>query len=74
VPIAAVIGLATAGEMFRAEYGREQLRTNGIQATGTVLEVIEPKFWNVVVNSAYIYRTVRMRITRSDGVAAKLLT
>jgi hypothetical protein len=69
VPLAAEIGLATAGEMFRAEYVRDQLAHNGIRATGTVLEVIEPKFWNVMVNSAYIYRTVRLRITRSDGVA-----
>ena len=67
--VAAVIALAFAGEMYFAEYRRDQLRPNGIRATGTVLEVIEPKFWNVIVNSAYIYRTVRLRITRSDGVA-----
>lgn len=67
VPIAAVISVATAGEMYRAEYRRTQLAANGVRATGTVLEVIEPKFWNVMINDAYIYRTVRLRITRSDG-------
>lgn len=67
VPIATVITVATAGEMYRAEYRRTQLAANGVRATGTVLEVIEPKFWNVMVNDAYIYRTVRLRITRSDG-------
>jgi hypothetical protein len=69
VPVCAAIALATAGEMYIAEYRRDQLRQNGIRATGTVLQVVEPKIWNVIVNSAYIYRTVRLRVTRSDGVA-----
>ena len=43
------------------------LRRHGIPATGTVLEVKQP-LMNLIINSVYLRRTMRLRIQRSDGV------
>lgn len=42
------------------------LQQHGIPATGTVLEVKKP-IMNMIINSVYIRRTMRLRIERSDG-------
>lgn len=42
------------------------LQAHGIPATGTVLEVKKPTM-NMIINSVYIRRTMRLRIERSDG-------
>ena len=65
--VAAAVGFAywVWADATRAD----DLQRLGVRATGTVLEVIKPKFFNVIVNSAYIRRTLRLRIAREDGVA-----
>jgi hypothetical protein len=45
----------------------DELQRHGIPATGTVLEVKQP-LMNVIINSVYLRRTMRLRIQRSDGV------
>ena len=46
---------------------RDDLRQHGILATGTVLQVKQP-LMNMIVNSIYLRRTMRLRVQRSDGV------
>src|SRR5262249_41701992 len=53
----------------RAARQEESLQEHGLRATGTVLEVLEPKM-NVVINNVYIKRKVRLRIERQDGASA----
>jgi hypothetical protein len=48
---------------------RDDVRRNGIPATGTVLEVKQP-LMNMIVNSIYLRRTMRLRIQRADGAPA----
>ncbi len=55
---------------FYSRFARsDDLQRNGIPATGTVLEVKQP-LMNVIVNSIYLRRTMRLRIQRADGVPA----
>jgi hypothetical protein len=62
--------LAFAWWVRRVSAGAEDLQEHGVRALGTVLEVVEPRFFNTVVNNVYIKRTLRLRIDREDGVAA----
>jgi hypothetical protein len=72
-PLFFVAGLfVTAGMAWWIAWAarrEESLQHNGIRATGTVLEVLEPKM-NVVINNVYIKRKVRLRIERQDGAPA----
>jgi hypothetical protein len=58
---------ATAWWIYTSADREEDLRVNGIPAVGTVLKVIEPRFFNMVINNVYIKRKLRLRIERSDG-------
>lgn len=63
------VAIAVAVWMGRFAQGAKTLQEQGIQATGTVLEVFKP-WMNVVVNNVYIRRRLRLRIQRQDGSPA----
>lgn len=66
-PIAAGAVVAAYSAFFYSRLERsDSLQHNGIPATGTVLEVKKP-LMNVVINSVYIRRTLRLRVERADG-------
>ena len=46
----------------------DALQRNGVHALAEVLEVEHP-WMNVVVNNIYVRRTLKVRVTRQDGVA-----
>ena len=58
---------ATAWWIYASADREEDLRANGVPAVGTVLKVVEPRFFNMVINGVYIKRKLRLRIVRSDG-------
>jgi hypothetical protein len=55
-----------AGWFYSTLARSADLQEHGIPATGTVLEVKKP-IMNMIINSVYIRRTMRLRIERSDG-------
>jgi hypothetical protein len=63
-----IIAVAYACWFYSRLARSDDLQQNGIPATGTVLEVKQP-LMNMIVNSVYLRRTMRLRIQRSDGVA-----
>ncbi|MCW2800710.1 MAG: hypothetical protein JWQ70_2182 [Aeromicrobium sp.] len=58
---------ATAWWIYTSADREEDLRAHGVPAVGTVLKVIEPRFFNTVINNVYIKRKLRLRIVRNDG-------
>jgi hypothetical protein len=44
----------------------DRLIHEGVEGTGTVIEVIEPKAINAVVNNGYVRRSVRLTVERPD--------
>lgn len=64
------VAVGTALYLYRKTDRRDALEHQGIRATGTVLEVVKPKLFNVVINNVYIRRTLRLRVQRADGAAA----
>ncbi|MDX1891230.1 SHOCT domain-containing protein [Mycolicibacterium sp. 050158] len=66
-PAAVLVVVAAYSAWFYSRLARsDDLRRNGIPATGRVLEVEQPLL-NTIVNSVYIRRTMTLRIERSDG-------
>jgi hypothetical protein len=61
--------IATAVWIGLSQSSYESLEERGIRANGVVLQVFNP-LMNVVINGVYIKRKLRLRIERSDGVAA----
>ena len=66
--ICAAIVLGYATWLSWSVYRDDRLSRDGVQARGIVVEVKRPMF-NVVINNAYIRRTLRLRIERPDGAA-----
>jgi len=64
--IAAVISGGFACWLYWSCTRQADLRAHGIPAEATVLEVKDPLF-NVVINSIYLRRTLRLNIIRADG-------
>ncbi|HZC73751.1 MAG TPA: hypothetical protein VE442_23880 [Jatrophihabitans sp.] len=65
-----VVVVVAVGYSMSASVGRaQQLAQEGIRAVGTVLEVVSPRMFNVVVNNVYLKRTVHLEIRREDNVA-----
>lgn len=54
--------------MYRSSAAQKDLEQHGVPAVGVVLSVKQP-IMNMVINNAYIRRTMQLRIERSDGVA-----
>lgn len=72
-PIAAavdvVVVVAVGFWMWDSVQRATRLAEEGIRAVGTVLEVVRPRMFNVVVNNVYLKRTLRLEIRREDNVA-----
>jgi hypothetical protein len=70
VPISiAVFVLAAglfAGWIFRQASVSDRLQHAGVPGTGTVIELIEPKFAGAAVNNGYVRRSVRLTVERPD--------
>jgi hypothetical protein len=66
-PVIVLVIVGTYAAWFYSTLTRSaDLQEHGIPATGTVLEVKKP-IMNMIINSVYIRRTMRLRIERSDG-------
>jgi hypothetical protein len=63
----ALVAAAFAGWVWTATAGAADLQEHGLPARGEVLQVIEPRFFNEVINGVYIKRKLRLRIERADG-------
>jgi hypothetical protein len=64
--IVLVIAVAYSAWFYSTLARSADLQMHGIPATGTVLEVKKP-IMNMIINSVYIRRAMRLRIERSDG-------
>jgi Short C-terminal domain len=64
--IVLVIAAAYSAWFYSGLKRSADLQVHGIPATGTVLEVKKPMM-NMIINSIYLRRTMRLRIERSDG-------
>jgi len=62
-----LLAAGTAWWILTSADREEELRTHGIPAVATVLKVIEPRFFNMVINGVYIKRKLRLQIVRNDG-------
>jgi hypothetical protein len=62
-----LVAAGTAWWILTSADRDEDLRTNGVPAVATVLKVIEPRFFNMVINGVYIKRKLRLQIVRNDG-------
>lgn len=67
IPIAVLVA-GYAWWMYRSSAAQKDLAEHGVPAIGTVLSVDQPMM-NMIINDAYIRRTMRLRVERSDGVA-----
>lgn len=59
------VGVFAAWIYLRAS-AADQLLHEGLAGTGTVIEVVEPKAINAVVNNGYLRRSVRLTVARPD--------
>jgi hypothetical protein len=63
----AAVGLGVSWWITRRTTTHDDLMEHGVPAVGEVLEVVRPRLANVVINNAYIKRTLRLRVDRNDG-------
>jgi hypothetical protein len=62
-----VVGVGVfAAWIFLRSSATDRLLHEGVDGTGTVIEVIEPKAINAVVNNGYVRRSVRLTVERAD--------
>ncbi|HXY66003.1 MAG TPA: hypothetical protein VEI45_17000 [Mycobacterium sp.] len=66
--ICAAIVVGYASWLTWSVYRFDRLTRDGVRARAVVIEVKRPLF-NMVINNAYIRRTLRLRIERPDGAA-----
>lgn len=59
------VGVFGAWIYLRAS-ATDRLLHEGVEGTGTVIEVIEPRTVNAVVNNGYLRRSVRLTVERPD--------
>jgi hypothetical protein len=66
IPVFVVaVGLLAAWIYLRSS-ATDQLLHEGVEGTGTVIEVIEPKAITAVVNNGYLRRSIRLTVERPD--------
>ena len=66
IPIFVVASGVFAAWIFLRSSATDRLLHEGLDGTGTVIEVIEPKAINAVVNNGYVHRSVRLTVERAD--------
>jgi len=66
IPVYVVAAGALAAWIHLRSSATDRLQHEGLPGTGTVIEVIEPKAINAVVNNGYVRRSVRLTVERPD--------
>ena len=66
IPVFIVAVGVFAARIFLRSSATDRLLHEGIDGTGTVIEVIEPKAINAVVNNGYVRRSIRLTVERPD--------
>lgn len=66
VPVFVVAVAVFAAWIFLRASATDRLLHEGVAGTGTVIEVIEPKAINAVVNNGYVRRSVHLTVQRAD--------
>jgi hypothetical protein len=56
--------------IYRRASAADRLLHEGVPGTGTVIEVIEPRFAGPAVNDGFLHRSVRVSVTRPDKAMA----
>jgi hypothetical protein len=66
IPVFVIAVGVFAAWIFLRSSATDRLLHDGLDGTGVVLEVIEPKAINAVVNNGYVRRSVRVTVERAD--------
>ena len=66
IPVFIVAVGVFAARIFLRSSATDRLLHEGLDGTGTVIEVVEPKAINAVVNNGYVRRSVRLTVERPD--------
>lgn len=66
IPVYVVAVGVFAAWIYLRSSATDRLLHEGVEGTGTVIEVIEPKAINAVVNNGYVRRSVRLTVERPD--------
>lgn len=66
IPVFVLAAGLFAGWIFRQASASDRLQYAGVPGTGTVIELIEPKFTGAAVNNGYARRSVRLTVDRPD--------
>jgi hypothetical protein len=66
IPVLVVAVGVFAAWIFLRSSATDRLLHDGLHGTGVVIEVVEPKTLNPVVNNGYVRRTVRVTVERAD--------
>jgi hypothetical protein len=66
IPVFVVAVGVFAAWIYLRSSATDRLLHDGLDGTGVVIEVVEPKAINTVVNNGYVRRTVRVTVERAD--------
>lgn len=66
IPVLIVAAGVFAAWIYLRSSATDRLLHEGVEGTGTVIEVIEPKAINAQVNNGYVRRSVRLTVERPD--------
>lgn len=66
IPVYVVALGVFAAWIYLRSSATDRLLHEGLEGTGTVIEVVEPKAINAVVNNGYVRRSVRLTVERPD--------
>ncbi len=68
IPVLVLAAGAFAARIYLRSSATDRLLHEGVDGTGVVIEVIEPKAVNAVVNNGYVRRSVRVTVERADKI------
>jgi len=68
IPVFVIAAGGFAAWIFVRASAADRLMHEGVEGTGVVVEVVEPKATSAVVNNGYVRRSVRLRVERPDKV------
>lgn len=68
IPVLAVAAGVFAAWIYLRSSATDRLLHEGLEGTGVVIEVIEPKGVSAVVNNGYVRRSVRVTVERADKI------
>ena len=68
IPVLILAAGAFVAWIYLRSSATDRLLHEGVDGTGVVIEVIEPKAINAVVNNGYVRRSVRVTVERADKI------